>query len=322
MYPTNRCLRTVSWKEESFACAHYARYASASDKHVAWIPESLILLWDKSSSVTSFCFAQIQISKKRIYKLIEMVPAFDVFSSRLISWLSFSFSMTSVRSSSVALFSWPIQGDCTVGRMSIDLQDILHQSAAQFDLRSKFIIFGFMSDQQRARRARNWSALMWLLCNSSWWARISRLESFFPLGIPSSLVRSVSLRLGRKQAYVQSWGQGFMPPVAIPHHVLVNVLGGRSAEILISVPWCGEVDTHWNTWKSWINRNNRANCEFLWMHTGASPTCGWRSPFLPACSQVNCTGSPPVEVCWSVDFLRLNHPQEWEWQRDLQRTSP
>lgn len=32
--------------------------------------------------------------------------------------------------------------------MSIDLQDILHQSAAQFDLRSKFIIFGFMSDQQ------------------------------------------------------------------------------------------------------------------------------------------------------------------------------
>ena len=182
MYPTNRCLRTVSWKEESFACAHYARYASASDKHVAWIPESLILLWDKSSSVTSFCFAQIQSSKKRIYKLIEMVPAFDVFSSRLISWLSFSFSMTSVRSSSVALFSWPIQGDCTVGRMSIDLQDILHQSAAQFDLRSKFIIFGFMSDQQRARRARNWSALMWLLCNSSWWARISRLERLFSTG--------------------------------------------------------------------------------------------------------------------------------------------
>jgi hypothetical protein len=131
--------------------------------------------------------------------------------------------------------------------MSIDLQDILHQSAAQFDLRSKFIIFGFMSDQQgqacKKLKRIDVTPLQQQLVSKD--QQIGK--AFFHwefMGIPCSLVRTVSLRLGRKQAYVQSWGQGFMPPVAIPHHVLVNVLGGRSAEILISVPWCGEVDTH------------------------------------------------------------------------------
>lgn len=105
--------------------------------------------------------------------------------------------MTSVRSSSVAFLDFAQQHRNT------------HMWSPVFLLWHRAFI-------SRPRLAENWNALMWLLSNSCleaplvllWWVRMSN----------------------------KSWGQGFMPAIAISHHIFVNVLAGNRSPT--SSPWC------------------------------------------------------------------------------------
>ena len=135
----------------------------------------------------------------------------------------------------------------------------------------------FSDHSPRGRPARNWSAWMWLL-------------GFFSKRMMRVFVDMLwhALQLGCHSGVL---GPG------------IRATGCNSSPCLCECPAGQQKRRSYG--RFWIQKA----LQRLW----ASPTCGWRYPFLPGCSQENCTGSPvwSLWVCGSEAF--------WERQLDLSR---